>query len=109
MNGNKWASLSPETQEWLTAEIRDHYENPVWESAVEETREGIACLTGEGECTRGDPGRMVLVEATDEDYEEATRHLEETLLPNWANRVDQEWVDRWNETIGAITGLTAAK
>jgi TRAP-type C4-dicarboxylate transport system substrate-binding protein len=109
MNGNKWASLSSETQEWLTAEIRDNYENPVWESAVEETREGIACLTGEGECTRGDPGNMVLVEARDEDYAEASRHLEETLLPNWANRVDQEWVDRWNETIGAVTGLTASK
>ncbi|APX94232.1 C4-dicarboxylate ABC transporter substrate-binding protein [Halomonas sp. 1513] len=109
MNGNKWASLSSETQEWLMSEIRDNYENPVWESAVEETREGIACLTGEGECTRGDAGSMVLVEATDEDYAEATRHLEETLLPNWANRVDQEWVDRWNETIGSVTGLTAAK
>ncbi|MFC2992129.1 TRAP transporter substrate-binding protein [Halomonas tibetensis] len=109
MNGNKWASLSTETQAWLTAEIRDNYENPVWESAVEETREGVACLTGEGECTRGDPGNMVLVEATDEDYTEATRHLEETLLPNWANRVDQEWVDRWNETIGSVTGLTASK
>ncbi|PAU78462.1 TRAP transporter substrate-binding protein [Halomonas salipaludis] len=109
MNGNKWASLSSATQEWLMSEIRDNYENPVWESAIEETREGIACLTGEGECTRGDAGSMVLVEATDEDYAEATRHLEETLLPNWANRVDQEWVDRWNETIGSVTGLTAAK
>ncbi|MBB3330903.1 TRAP-type C4-dicarboxylate transport system substrate-binding protein [Halomonas campaniensis] len=109
MNGKKWASLSPETQEWLMAEIRENYEEPVWESAVEETREGIACLTGEGECTRGDPGDMVLVEATDQDFVEASRHLEETILPNWANRVDQEWVDRWNETIGSVTGLTAAK
>lgn len=109
MNGNKWASLSSETQEWLMSEVRDNYENPVWESAVEETREGIACLTGEGECTRGDAGSMVLVEATDEDFSEAARHLEETLLPNWANRVDQEWVDRWNETIGAVTGLSASK
>ncbi|MFO7647862.1 TRAP transporter substrate-binding protein [Halomonas sp. 3H] len=109
MNGKKWASLSPDTQEWLMTEIRENYEEPVWESAVEETREGIACLTGEGECTRGDPGDMVLVEATDQDFVEASRHLEETILPNWANRVDQEWVDRWNETIGSVTGLTAAK
>jgi len=109
MNGKKWASLSSETQEWLMAEIRENYEDPVWESAVEETREGIACLTGEGECTRGEPGDMVLVEATDQDFVEASRHLEETILPNWANRVDQEWVDRWNETIGSVTGLTATK
>lgn len=109
MNGKKWASLSSETQEWLKAEIRENYEDPVWESAVEETREGIACLTGEGECTRGEPGDMVLVEAADQDFVEASRHLEETILPNWANRVDQEWVDRWNETIGSVTGLTATK
>lgn len=109
MNGDKWQSLSSETQEWLMQEIDEHYEQPVWEAAVEETREGIACLAGEGECTRGEPGDMVLVEATDEDFEDVSRHLEETLLPNWASRVDQEWVDRWNETVGEVTGLSAAK
>lgn len=109
MNGKKWASLSDDTQEWLLDEIAQHYEQPVWESAVEETREGIACLTGQGECHQGDAGNMVLVEATDDDFAQASRHLEESLLPNWAARVDQQWVDRWNETIGSITGLTAAK
>lgn len=109
MNGKKWASLSDSTQQWLTDEVAQHYEQPVWESAVEETREGIACLTGQGECSRGDAGDMVLVEATDADFKEASRHLEDTLLPNWAARVDQQWVDRWNETIGSVTGLTATK
>lgn len=109
MSGKKWNSLSEDTQQWLTAEIKEHYEDPVWESAVEETKEGIACLTGNGECSRGDAGDMVLVEATDEDFSEASRHLEETLLPNWAQRVDQKWVDRWNETVGEVTGLSASK
>lgn len=109
MNGKKWNSLSEQTQEWLTAEIKNNYEDPVWDSAVEETKEGIACLTGNGECSRGDAGDMTLVEATDSDFTEASRHLEETLLPNWAQRVDQEWVDRWNETVGDVTGLSASK
>ncbi|WP_296930129.1 TRAP transporter substrate-binding protein [uncultured Marinobacter sp.] len=109
MNGKKWNSLSETTQQWLTAEIKENYEDPVWASAVDETREGIACLTGNGECSRGEPGDMVLVEATDNDFTQASRHLEETLLPNWAQRVDQKWVDRWNETIGAVTGLKANK
>lgn len=109
MNGEKWNSLSEETQTWLTAEIKENYEDPVWAAAVEETKEGIACLTGNGECSRGDAGDMVLVEATDNDFTEASRHLEETLLPNWAERVDQEWVDRWNETVGEVTGLSATK
>lgn len=109
MNGKKWNSLSEETQQWLTAEIKENYEDPVWASAVEETKEGIACLTGNGECSRGEAGDMTLVEATDSDFTEASRHLEETLLPNWAQRVDQEWVDRWNETVGDVTGLSASK
>lgn len=109
MNGKKWNSLSEQTQEWLTAEIKENYEDPVWASAVDETKEGIACLTGNGECSRGDAGDMTLVEATDSDFTEASRHLEETLLPNWAQRVDQEWVDRWNETVGDVTGLSASK
>ncbi|MEC7377904.1 MAG: hypothetical protein VX421_09830 [Pseudomonadota bacterium] len=109
MNGKKWNSLSEGTQQWLMAELKENYEDPVWASAVEETREGIACLTGNGDCSRGEPGDMVLVKATDNDFSEASRHLEETLLPNWAQRVDQQWVDRWNETIGAVTGLKASK
>ena len=109
MNGKKWNSLSSGTQEWLMAEIKENYENPVWDAAAEETKEGIACLTGVGECSRGEAGDMILVEATDKDFAEAHRHLEETLLPNWANRVDQEWVDRWNGTIGSVTGLKATK
>ena len=109
MNGKKWASLSADTQKWLQNEIQANYEDLVWESAVEETREGIACLTGNDECVRGEPGDMVLVEATDADFTEVSRHLQATLLPNWADRVDQKWVDRWNETIGKVTGLKAAK
>lgn len=109
MNGKKWASLPEKTQDWLVNELQENYEDPVWEAAVEETREGIACLTGEGECNRGEAGNMVLVEATDEDYKQVSRQLEETVLPQWADRVDQKWVDRWNDTIGEVTDLTATK
>ena len=109
MSGEKWNSLSGDMQEWLLEEIATHYETPVWEDAARETEEGIACLTGQGECGRGDPGSMVLVEATEEDFARATRHLEETVIPSWAQRVDAEWVDRWNDTIGAATGITAER
>ncbi|WP_253473781.1 TRAP transporter substrate-binding protein [Natronocella acetinitrilica] len=109
INGDKWNGLSAEMQEWLMDEVATNYENAVWEAAVEETREGIACLTGTGECGRGDAGSMVLVEASDDDFTNATRHLEETVIPRWAARVSQQWVDRWNETIGEITGITASR
>jgi hypothetical protein len=81
MNGKRWNSLSEETQEWLTTEIKKNYEDPVWASAVGETKKGIACLTGKGECSRGDAGEMILVEATDSDFTKAVRHLEKPCYP----------------------------
>lgn len=107
MNGDKWDSLSPEVQDWLMDEVHRNYEQPVWDSAVDETKEGVACLTGHGECSRGEPGDMVLVEATQEDFDFARRKLEEDVLPAWAGSVDADAVKRWNETIGKVTGLTA--
>jgi TRAP-type C4-dicarboxylate transport system substrate-binding protein len=107
MSGKKWNSLPGELQSWLLQQTEEHYEEPVWASAVAETREGIACLTGNGECTRGAAGDMTLVEATDEDFAFARSKLEEEVLPRWASRVDGKAVQRWNETIGEVTGLTA--
>ncbi|WP_336367884.1 TRAP transporter substrate-binding protein [Marinobacter sp. C2H3] len=109
MNGKKWDSLSADTKAWLTRQIETNYEDPVWASAVDETKEGIACLTGNGECSRGKPGNMTLVKATDEDFKNVHKYLVDDVLPAWAQRVDQTWVDRWNDTIGKVTGLTASK
>lgn len=109
MNADKWNSLNETTQDWLLQQVEQHYEEPVWASAVEETEQGVACLTGQGECKRGKAGDMTLVEATEEDFQFARRMLEEKVLPDWANRVDDQAVQRWNETIGQVTGVTAGK
>lgn len=107
MNGDKWNSLSSKLQDWLLKQVHTHYEKPVWSAAVKKSEEGVACLTGKGECHRGEPGDMVLVEATREDFAFARRKLEDDVLPAWAGSVDAEAVKRWNETIGKVTGLTA--
>lgn len=107
MNGEAWSGMAPELQDWLLQQAEEHYEQPVWSAAVSETQEGVACLTGNGECGQGDPGNMTLVEATEEDFELARRKLEEEVLPAWVERVDAEDVERWNETIGETTGVTA--
>ncbi|HLS69657.1 MAG TPA: TRAP transporter substrate-binding protein [Kiloniellales bacterium] len=109
MNLPKWESLDPQVQEFLLQEVEENFERPVWETAVEETEEGVACLTGQGECTRGDAGSMVLVEVSEEDFERGKQLLTDEVLPRWAARVDQEWVDLWNDTIGAKVGLTAER
>jgi len=105
----KWDSLDPAVQALIEQEVAENFERPVWEAAFGETEEGIACLTGQGTCGRGEAGSMVLVEVSDADFERGKQLLTDEVLPRWAARVDQEWVDAWNETIGAVVGLTAAK
>ena len=101
-----WNGLNSATQDFLMQQ-NEAYENNVWDSAVERTKNGIACLTGNGECPLGDAGSMKLVEASDADLDLARKILTETILPNWAGRVDAAWVKRWNDTIGDVVNLEA--
>ena len=101
-----WNGLNEATQAFLM-EQNEAYENNVWDSAVQRTENGINCLTGNGECPLGEAGDMKLVEATDADIELARKILRETIIPNWADRVEPEWAKRWNETIGAVVDLEA--
>jgi TRAP-type C4-dicarboxylate transport system substrate-binding protein len=103
-----WNGLNEATQEFLMAQ-NAQYENHVWDSAVQRTEDGINCLTGNGPCPLGEPGSLELVEATEGDIELAREILNETILPNWAERVDAEWVQRWNDTIGQVVNLQAPK
>ena len=107
INLDTWNGLSADTQAAIDNEIRTGFEVPVWETAVDETVEGVACLTGNGTCGRGDAGSMVLVEATEADLETARAALTSSVLPAWVERVGPEWVGRWNETVGAVAGIQA--
>jgi len=106
MNGDKWKSLSPEEQSWLESKTLD-YEGLVWDSAAGEFQEGIDCLSGSGDCSRGPAAKMVLVNIAESDHDFAEVMLQDVVIPKWANRVDKESRDRWNTTIGVLTGLSA--
>ncbi|GGB81797.1 transporter [Marinobacterium zhoushanense] len=108
MSGKKWRSLDANTQAWLETQTID-YENKVWDAAQADFEEGINCLTGQGNCKRGNAASMTLVATSDSDVAYAASRLEEKVIPAWANRVSSESVSQWNSTIGAATGLTAQK
>ncbi|MFC6669982.1 hypothetical protein [Marinobacterium aestuariivivens] len=108
MNGKKWASLNSETQAWLEAQTL-RYEQTVWDAAQSDFEEGVNCLTGNGECKRGESASMTLVATSEADVAYAASRLEKNVIPAWANRVDDASVNEWNSTIGAITGLVARK
>lgn len=107
MNGETWDGLEPELQQWLQTQIAENYMQPAWTAAVKQTAEGVACLTGQGECEFGKPGNMELVEVTAADIQIARDKLETVLLPAWTQRTDDKWVQRWNDTIGKLVGLQA--
>ena len=107
INLDTWNGLDESVQAFLSQEIVENFERPVWEMAIEETVEGVACLTGQGECGRGEAGSMALVAATEADLETARQALTDSVLPAWAERVDEDWVVRWNETIGSLAGVQA--
>lgn len=99
-----WESLNSETQRFLEEQMTA-YEDRVWSAVARETEEGVACNTG-GDCPRGPAGEMTLVEVTESDLAIAERLVLEEVLPGWAERCGSECVADWNETVGAVFGLS---
>jgi TRAP-type C4-dicarboxylate transport system substrate-binding protein len=106
MNMERWESLSEDMRAFLTEQIETRFEEPAWDAAAAALDEDIACLTGNGECPRGEPASMVLVEPSPEDTELARRVLEEQVLPEWADRAGEDWAERWNASVGEVVDVT---
>ncbi|MFP4126173.1 MAG: TRAP transporter substrate-binding protein [Alphaproteobacteria bacterium] len=105
MNRERFEELSDDMQAFLAEQIATAFEAPAWDAAAGALEEDIACLTGDGDCPRGEAASMVRVEPTAEDRALARRVLEETVLPQWAERVGADWARRWNESVGAVVDV----
>ena len=105
MNLDTWEGLSEAQRTLLSDSIASDFEAPVWDAAADALANDVACLTGEGECTSGDPASMALVEPSEEDVERARSILTDTVLPEWAERAGEEWATRWNESVGSTVGV----
>jgi TRAP-type C4-dicarboxylate transport system substrate-binding protein len=106
INMDKWNSLSADHKALIEAEIAANFEAPAWASAQNALANDVACLTGTGECTSGDARNMVLVEATDEDFGIARDALVSQVLPEWKDRAGDDWIARWNASVGEVVGVT---
>ncbi|NNE89228.1 MAG: TRAP transporter substrate-binding protein [Silicimonas sp.] len=106
MNMDKWNSLSAETQELISAQIKSEFEDPAWDSAQDALVNDIACLTGNGACPSGDARGMALVEVSDADFAKARDVLVNEVLPDWAERAGGDWAERWNASVGETVGVT---
>lgn len=106
VNLDKWESLDPAVQAFLSEKIIGDFETPAWDDAQGALARDIDCLTGSGECARGPAASMTLVEVSAEDQARAVAILEEKILPDWAARAGGDWAKRWNETVGATLGVS---
>jgi hypothetical protein len=94
-------------RDFLTAQI-ERLGDQLWDAAERETKEGVACLTGAGECPSGAPGRMTLVPTGPEDRKLIRQSFQDVVSPNWSERCGAECVANWNSTIGRVLDLTVA-
>ena len=106
INMDKWNSLSPELQTLIETKIKTDFEDPAWATAQNALVNDIACLTGNGTCPSGEARSMTLVEASDADFATARGILVSQVLPEWAERAGGDWAKRWNESMGAVVGVT---
>jgi TRAP-type C4-dicarboxylate transport system substrate-binding protein len=106
INMDKWNGLDAETQALIQTQVKEGFEDPAWASAQGALVNDIACLTGNGECASGEKRAMVLVEASDADFAKARDILTTQVLPEWAERAGGDWAKRWNESVGAVVGVT---
>jgi TRAP-type C4-dicarboxylate transport system substrate-binding protein len=106
INLDKWNSMSADDQVLITSEIVSGFEDPAWASAQGALVNDVACLTGNGECDGGEARSMTLVDVSEEDFARARNILTTEVLPDWAERSGGDWAARWNDSVGAIVGVT---
>lgn len=106
MNADRYDGLSPEQQETLSKAVAEGLEGPAWDAAEGGLANDIACLTGKGECASGEAASLKLVEPSAEDVAAARAILVSDVLPDWASRAGDDWVKRWNDTVGQTVGVT---
>lgn len=106
INLDRWNSLDAEMQSLIETTIATEFEAPAWATAQDALVNDVACLTGNGDCPYGDARDMVLVEASDADFDAARAILIGEVLPDWAARAGNDWAQRWNDSVGAVVGVT---
>jgi len=106
VNLNSWNKLSKPTQEFMIAQFKK-VENASWASVEADTKEGIACNTGNGACSIGTPAKLKLVTPSEADRAAVKKALNDVVLPGWASRCGADCAAKWTEMVGKRYGLSA--
>lgn len=107
MNNDVWNGLNEETQTFLTEQFEE-LEAQMEQLTEDDTVEAAGCLH-DGPCASGEPGGMGLIKPSAEDEARLKEVVESTVLSRWAAVCGEACANEWNETMGAVLGMTAAK
>jgi len=105
INNDTWNSLSTETQELMTRELAK-VEDQMWAAVQKLEATALAC-NASGPCPWGEPGGMVPIEPTAADQKILDGIVENFVLERWVKRCGKQCAQRYNETVGAVTGTLA--
>ncbi len=105
INTERFEAMSEDAQAALR-EAAARFEEQAWTGVVDQTAQGYACVSGNGECPFGDPASVTIVPEADGDAELRRQVLVETVLPRWAERCGEECSDQWYALSGSAVGLT---
>lgn len=108
MNLDTWNALSPEAQEALDAAYTE-LEAEYWEMARNLTGEAVNCTIGGDDCEGYTLFNMTLQEPTEADIAMVNDAVSAVVLPTWGETCNAnfpECTQIWNDTIGALRGLS---
>lgn len=110
VNAAWWRGLSEAQRTALSAEFAA-LEKGLWDLAAVTNESAISCTTG-GPCDSPIYGayNLTLVELAPGDFDTLRGIAEEVVLTDWAARCERVYpgcARVWNETVGAVRGMTA--
>jgi len=103
-NKEAWASLPASIRDLLKNDLLPKLEQDIWDEANRETDEGLNCLSGNGNCSNGNPGRMTVVKPSVADLALTRRVYTTSVLPSWLHRCDHECDELWTTKLKPLVG-----
>ena len=105
-NQSAWESLPADLRVLLGKEL-PKLEAAIWNESERDTALGLACNSGQGQCTKGSPGTMKVVTPSAADEKRRQEVFASTVLPRWLQRCGSACRDVWNQTVGPARGVVA--
>jgi len=101
-----WGKMNAATKDFFTKEMKA-FGDRAWKVIGDEVEMGLICVSGQGTCSEGKPGKVVRVKPSDADVKAREVALNDVVLKRWAKRCGAECAKTWTDTVGKELGLKA--